>query len=256
MELGIVSEALQLATKELARQNERLVSMQNKVEAEQKRYKSLLELMPNGYLVTDVEYAIREVNQAATDLFDVEPQSLIGKSLIKLVHNDDRALFQAKLSQLAQRSQIEFSVRLQRNHASFFNASLLVSSVREPETASPTVRWLLQDITERKRAEVALESSNYDVLYDRTLHSFSKGEIIPLEPQQIWLVTQGAVKLTTMSDRGEEMLIGLIRDSMIFGPSLTALQIYQAIALSKVQLISIPLTELAHLPHLSQALLP
>ncbi|UBF30585.1 PAS domain S-box protein (plasmid) [Kovacikia minuta CCNUW1] len=256
MELGIISETLQLATQEMIHQEEMHASIQTQVEAERKRYKSLLELIPDGYLVTDANYVIQEVNRAAIHLLKVEPQALIGKPLSQLVRSDDRCLFQAKLSQLIKRKQIEFSVSLQRNYTDFFNASLIASHEQDQGIDPPTIRWLMRDITERKRAEGALKSPNYDICQDRVFHSFSKGEVIPLEPQEIWVVAQGAVKLSTMSDRGEEMLIGLIRDSMIFGPSLTTLQTYQAIAMTKVRLVSIALTEVIHSPRLAQALLP
>ncbi|MCY7273291.1 MAG: Crp/Fnr family transcriptional regulator, partial [Phormidesmis sp. CAN_BIN44] len=64
------------------------------------------------------------------------------------------------------------------------------------------------------------------------------------------------VKLTTLSDSGDEMLVGLATDGMVFGSSFTSLQTYQAIALVGVQIVSIPLTEIARSPRLAQALLP
>lgn len=256
MELGILSESLQMATKELTRQNETLSYLQRKVEAEHSRYRSLLELMSDGFLVTDAECLIREANSTVSELFNVPLQSLIGKSLFGLVYGEDRALFQAKLSQLAHRNRVELSIRLRRQHADFFNAALTVNVDRAPGNELPVFQWLLRDITERKRAEVALESSTYNLCQNRSVHSFIKGDTIPLETQQIWVIAQGAVKLLTMSDRGEEMLIGLVRENMIFGPSLTSLQIYQATALSRVKLVSISLTEVVQSPQLAQALLP
>lgn len=78
-----------------------------------------------------------------------------------------------------------------------------------------------------------------------------------LEPNQLWLVSQGLVKLTTMGECGQEVLVGLVGSSMPFGSSLTDLPTYQAIALSKkVELVSIPLSEIAIAPRLAQALLP
>jgi PAS domain S-box-containing protein len=256
MELGIVSEALQMATKELKRQNETLFYLQNKVKAEQTRYKSVLELVSDGFLVTNKDCLIEETNNAVSELLNVPQQSLIGKSLFSLIYGEDRALFQAKLSQLAHRNRVELSVRVRRQHAEYFNAALTVNIDRTQDQEAPVYQWLLRDVTERKRAEVALESSTYNLCQNRSVHSFIKGDTIPLETQQIWVIAQGAIKLTTMSDRGEEMLIGIIRENMIFGPSLTSLQIYQASALSKVKLVSISLTEIIHSPQLAQALLP
>jgi PAS domain S-box-containing protein len=256
VELGIVSESLQLAMEELAQQQERLATVQAKVEGAQRRYQNLFETIPNPYLVTDTAFQIQDANRAASELFNLQQQFLIGKSLTSLILNEDLPLFQAKLSQIHQRNRIEFAVRLHRYCGGYFNASLIANVTFDEETNSTILYWLLHDITERKRVESALDCSDYDPFKDRSIHYYSKGEIISLEPSKIWLVASGVAKLTTLSDRGEEMLIGLVRDSMIFGSSLTALQTYQAIALSKVQLVSIPLTEIAQTPRLAQFLLP
>ncbi|NJO42177.1 MAG: PAS domain S-box protein [Cyanobacteria bacterium CRU_2_1] len=256
MELGIVSEALQLVMKELTQQNEKLVATQDKVESERQRYQTLLELVPDGYLVTDEAFYIQEASWAAANLFNIQQQFLIGKPLHTLVIGEDRSLFQARLSQVNQRSRVELSARFQRYQGDFFNAAVIINVAHNRENGSCCIHWLLRDITEYKRAESALESTDNNPYKDRPTHFYSKGEIILLEPGTIWLVSQGIVKLTTMSDHGEEMLIGLVRESMIFGSGLTALQTYQAIALSKVHLVSISLTEIIQSPLMAQTMLP
>jgi CRP-like cAMP-binding protein len=64
------------------------------------------------------------------------------------------------------------------------------------------------------------------------------------------------VKLSTYCETGEEVLIGLATAGMVFGSSLTSLNIYQATALSDVDLVSIYAAEIAASPNLSHILLP
>lgn len=82
------------------------------------------------------------------------------------------------------------------------------------------------------------------------------GEIIFMNPQVIYYIRQGWVKLTAFCEKSEEVLVGLGVPSMVFGTCMTSLQTYQATALSDVELVCIYISELANSPSLSHALLP
>ena len=261
-ELGIVSEALQLAIQELAQQNERLALLQGEIATERQRYQSLFEFMPDGCVFTDANAIIQQMNGAMSSLVNTPAQYVVGKSLTSLITPEDLPLFQTKLTQIAQSKnlsassdRIEFSVRLQRRPANYFNAALILNVSRQPQGDGLLYQWVVKDVTERKRAEAALDNPEYNPSFDRPLYHFAKGEVVPFEPQTIWLVAEGVVKLTTMSERGEEVIMGLVSDSMVFGSTLTALHTYQAIALSNVQLALISISEVAQSPQLAQALL-
>ncbi|MBF2029605.1 MAG: PAS domain S-box protein [Oscillatoriales cyanobacterium C42_A2020_001] len=258
-ELGIVSEALQIAIQELTRQNDQLVVLQNELKEEQQRYQDLFEHMPDGCVLTDSHGVVKQANCAMTSLINTQAQFLVGKSLSSLIVPEDASLFQTKLSQITQSrshlsDRIEFSVRLYRRPTNVFIATLAVNVVRKQGDGC-LLQWVVRDITERKRAEAALDNPEYDPSFDRPLYHFNKGETIPFEPHSVWLVVDGVVKLTTMSERGEEVIMGLVGNSMVFGATLTALQTYQAIALSNVKLALIPISEIAQSPQLAQALL-
>lgn len=254
-ELGVASEELQIALEELARQNEELAVAQAKTEAERQRYQNLFECATDAYMITDVSGTIHEANRASAVLFHRQQQFLSGKPLTSLVVFNDRPLFRAKLSQLPQRDHFEITIKMQRSHTEEFDAVLVAEVLRDYD-ANPMLRWCIRDISERKRVEAFLEVSDYDLRDDRPVHYFSKGDIIPLQPQAIWLVCEGLVKLTTLSDAGEDILVGLAAENMAFGSSLTSLQTYQALVLSDAQLVSLPLMEIAQYPRLAQALLP
>ncbi|MBD2034628.1 PAS domain S-box protein [Phormidium sp. FACHB-592] len=259
MELGLVSEALEGAIDEIAYKTKQLAIVQTEIEAERQRYLDLLEFVPDGCFVTDAKAVVLEVNRVGAALVNAQPHALVGKSLTSLIYPEDLSLFQVKLSQVMQQYRAnngtEFSVRLRRQSDSFFPATLTVNVLRQPNGELGSIQWLVRDVTERKRAEAALAHPHYDPALDRPLVQFGKGEVIPLEPQTIWLVIDGVVKITTLSDRGEEMLVGLLGEPMVFGSSLTALQTYQAVALSDVKLAAISLSEVAQSPPLAQAVL-
>jgi len=257
-ELGTASEALQIATKQLFQQTEELAATRAQVEAQRQRYQDLFEFMPLAYLVTDALGKIQEANLAAATLFNTEPSFLVNQLLVSFIPPPERPAFRAKLAQLhAYKGVREWTLCLQPRKNQLFYTAVTVAPFRDSQGKVTSLRWIVRDITEHKRAELALKSNNYEPSEEHPKDCFSKGEIIPLEPSYLWLVRGGLVKLTTMSESGDEVLVGLAGPSMAFGSSMTSLPTYQAIALSEnVELVSISLKEIAASPPLSQALLP
>lgn len=257
-ELAISSEELQVAAEEVSQQAEELATTRSQVEAERQRYKDLFDFMPNAYLVTDTNGKIQEANRAAATMLNVDQCYLMGKLLINFIPIQGRRVFRSKLERLNSCDWVqEFSECLQSRNGELFDAILTVAPVRNSQGSLVSLRWIVRDIIERKRALKTLNSKDDDLRQDRSKHIYGKGEFIPLEPSQLWLVCQGLVKLSTISESGEEVLVGLVGSDRPFGSGLTSLPTYQAIALSEnVQLVCIPLSEIATSPDLAHALLP
>lgn len=255
-ELGVVSEELNVAVEELRAQNDELIAIRQELEAERQRYKDLFEFAPDAYLVTDPEGVILEGNRAAAGLFNVSQKFLVGKPAIIFVSPEDRQLFRYEMSrrQQQERSPQEWEVRLEPRNGEPFYAAVTIAAACNAKGKALTLRWLVRDISDRKRKQQALDSINYDLRQNRQIHIYAKGEIVPLQPHCIWLVCQGLVKLSTLADNGEEVLVGLAGPGMPFGHSLTQLQTFQAIAFSDVQLASVSQAEITASPALTQML--
>lgn len=252
-EIGVVCEQLQIALKELNHQTQKISDAQTEMQAERHRYQHLFKLSPDGYLIIDEAGIIQEVNRATATLLNLPQSFLSGKSLFCLVAAEDRQLLKDKLAELAKRSCIEVSLSLYRYPTDLFDAALTIAEITESKNGS-LLGCVLRDITTQKRATVALDEYVHDPCQNRSLYHYSRGEIIALEPQTLWFVAEGIVKLTTLSERGEEILVGMAGQSMVFGSNLTALPTYQAIALSKVKLAAIPLSEIIQSPQLTQTM--
>ena len=256
IELGIASEQLEIAAKMLHQQNHRLSLADQAVEGERQHYQALLEFIPDACLLTDAAGKIQEANSAAAKLLNLPPSWLIGRSLIAFITDETRQPFETQLQQLQQRPwKQEWQVRLQAYEGGAFNISVLVEANRQEANQALPLRWLLRhslDLNPVKSPEQP--ESNVNLGYP--LHIYHKGETIPLNPEAIWLVRSGLVKLTTFSPSGQEVLVGLAGASAPFGSSLTGLPLYEATALADTQLWCIPLTEFAYFPQLQQRLLP
>ncbi|MBD2359072.1 PAS domain S-box protein [Tolypothrix sp. FACHB-123] len=256
-ELHHSSKTLQLAVEELYHQNEELIRSQNFLETERQRYQDLFESAPDAYLMTNASGIIQEANQKAAKLLNISQQFLVGKPIINFVPIAERQPVRSEINRLAESDRnTELLVNLQQRHGDIFPATVTVAAVRNQQGKVISLHWLIRNITERHQWEEAKIDNVTSIIKDRRLYKYAKGDNISLSPLQIFQVHRGWVKLSTFCETGEEVLMGLVGAGMIFGASMTSLKIYQAIALSDVELQSIHSSEIAASTQLSQELLP
>lgn len=257
-ELGVISEELQVAVDELMVQNEELAATRIKIEAERQRYENLFDFTPDAQLVTDVGGTIREANRAACNFFNMPQRFLLSKPLIVFVVESDRLKFRSELNKLQNKHRIqEIELRIQPRHREIFEAAFRLAPLFDYQGNLIELRWLLRDISQEKRSLNNVLGNDCDLNLKRRSFSYNRGEIIPLSKDIIWLVSEGLVKLTTITENAEEVLIGFAGREMVFGSSLTSLQTYQATALSsRVELLSICLSDVTNYPNLCQGLFP
>ncbi|MBE9182646.1 PAS domain S-box protein [Oculatella sp. LEGE 06141] len=254
-ELGTVSEELQVAVEILHQQNEELVATRTRVEAERQHYQDLFEFAPDAFIATDSMGVIYQANRAALKLLNIPREFLLGKPLAVFVHETDRQPFRSHLSRLSQGKQ-QHTLELQLWRATGEARRAVLTAVPIPNATSGTVSlgWSIHDITSQKQAEAILSDDQPFLGQDGSVHVFTKGELIPLQPQAVCWVCDGWVGLNTLSETGKEVFVGLVGASMPFGSPFTALSIYQAIALSTVQLAYIPLKDITSSPDFTRKL--
>ena len=264
-ELGIVSEELQVAVEELQQQNLELAFVQTALETERQRYQELFEFAPYGYLMTDTAGTIQEANHAAGNLLNVSQRFLVGKPLLVFVAEEERQNFHAQLLQLQALEQVkDWQILLCPRDGQPFQASLMGTIVRDRTRQIIGLRLCIHNVSDAKgverlssRANTEQQSDKYDEpSEDWQKHIYLKGETISVKPQVIWQVTKGIVKLSTITEVGEEVLVGLVRPSMAFGAELTNLNTYQATALSDVELLCFSSKDIATYPQIAQKILP
>jgi CRP-like cAMP-binding protein len=90
---------------------------------------------------------------------------------------------------------------------------------------------------------------------ERRLHFYERGEEIPLIIQGIWQVNRGVVQLGKYQPSGDETLLGWAKTGNFFGLWLTALETYQAKAISDVYLQWYSLAEIRNCSEISQLVL-
>lgn len=153
-DLRTAVEEITMLEEQLVQQSRQLAAARQLAETERERYQKLFEFAPDGYLVTDRRGIILEANAAAAALLRITKQSFIGKPLGFYVDRQDFNKFLADASAARRGRGRDFTTRLRRDQGDTFD--VLVTLAMADDNC---VRWLIRDITERKRTEERLRSS-------------------------------------------------------------------------------------------------
>ena len=147
---------LQSAKEGLASQHRELLAAHQALETERHRYRDLFDFAPDGYLVTGLDGKIEEANIAVGTLLGVRSEALAGARLPEFVVEESRPAFVARLEQLLKDDIGEtqdWQVDVRAETGISFPATLSVRTVRNSAGVPLSLRWLLRDVTERKRME-------------------------------------------------------------------------------------------------------
>lgn len=167
-QLSITLEALKVAQEELYQQNEVLYQKTQELEvtrryieaervqalSESQRYRQLFDEAPDGYLVTDLEGNIQEAHRVVSTLLNLPQQLLIGKSVFTFVVEQERQVLKSKLIEPRCGDWVrEWEVRICPYRRAPIDVAVTVAVARHQKYKPVALRWLLHDITSRKRAE-------------------------------------------------------------------------------------------------------
>lgn len=157
--LSATLEELVVADEELRLQNEELAHAREAVERERQRYQDLFESAPDSYLVTNPEGLIQEANRSAGSILGLSPMFLVGKPIVNFIPQEERRAFRLELLRLTQVDRLQdWTVRLRSRSGKPFDAEITVAAERDRYGKVMSLRWLLRDITERKKAEETLRT--------------------------------------------------------------------------------------------------
>jgi PAS domain S-box-containing protein len=134
-------------------------------EQEHRRYRELVCLAPDGYIVSDEHGVIIEVNCAASRLLGRDVDALPHTSLADLIRAGDRGHFRERLMRAASGEEKEFTTHMLG--ATTFVASLRVAPERAAEGNIVALRWLIRDVTRERQAQ--------DLRSLHVLESFGEG---------------------------------------------------------------------------------
>ena len=159
-ELSVGLEELQVASEESRLQNEELAMARHHAETDRQRYLELFDFAPEGYVVTDLDGTIQEANRAASTLLSVPQRFLPGKPLTLFVGEEYLKAFHTQLARLPTLGRLEdWEVPLRPRNGNPFPAAITATTVPGSLGKPPSLRWMIHDISERKRINEELRQS-------------------------------------------------------------------------------------------------
>jgi len=156
-ELALAIEELQAADESLRLQHDEWQNRYAEIELECQRYKDLFEHAPVGYVVTSLDGAIRQANQAAAHMLQSNARLLVGRSLALFVPDGHRRAFRHNIERLAlAEGPQDWDTSLQSWKGELFNADLTVGVFRGASGRPVALYWLVRDVSARRRSAVVL----------------------------------------------------------------------------------------------------
>lgn len=160
--------ALVSARKRLQAQNTQLqaeIDRRTKAEAELKhreqKYRALFEKTNDAVFIIGLDLRHQEVNQQAANLLGHKIDEIVGKPMVDFTVTDEHAEVTARAEQLMSGEVLPVYERtFQRKDGTTFPAEVTVTLITDEEGAPLHYHSVVRDISERKRAEEALQKAH------------------------------------------------------------------------------------------------
>lgn len=158
-------EALNVAADELQAQNQELVVHRQEAEEGCRRYRELFDSAPDGYLVTDSQGVIEDVNGAAEALFGKPGKQILNKPLAILVDRRDQRQYRQLLKRLHNKESIrDVELRIDKQKSGIpVVVSVTVSHCGQGRPAK--LRWSLRDSSEFMQAQERLRQLQLELAH-------------------------------------------------------------------------------------------
>jgi PAS domain S-box-containing protein len=184
--------------------SERIAEAQARITRERDFSENIIATVPDSLLVLDKDLRIKSANRAFYETFQTEPDKAIGSSIADIVHDKDGTL-STELTKLFENGDMlenfELHYQSEKLGERIFNVRARGILIEEE------VVVVLEEITERKRAEEALRESEaqYHGIFDSTTDSFLifdlDGNIVDANPQACKMYGYPYEELITLSGK-------------------------------------------------------
>jgi PAS domain S-box-containing protein len=203
--LILVAVIIQQATSNLGRVVAKELKDSHYLLESQDRYLKVTESLSNAIFIVDLAGIITDCNGVALKMLGISSkQDLLGLSGSSLVHPDEKVLITEINAQMLQKGSFRRTdFKSLRKDGSTFITDISAATITGWEGKPSSFVFMLQDITERKQAEIALRES--EEKYRRLIETLPIGVIVH-QGGPIQLINPTGAKI--MGGKTQEELIG------------------------------------------------
>jgi PAS domain S-box-containing protein len=208
------NEKLQINIEELKTIEEELRLRNIELENSQLKYQDLFDFAPDGYLVTDYLGVVLSANLAVCDFLSTSPESLCGKPLAVYVDPSDHLLFYNNLHQgFRDCTKRTWEMSLKLSNGNYCPVEVSIAETCRLTDNSPTLQWLIRDISDRKQAQQALQELNQSLeakIEQRTneLWQVNKLQRTILDSTDYSIITTDINGIIQVFNHGAEQMLG------------------------------------------------
>jgi PAS domain S-box-containing protein len=197
---------LQVHQVELEMQHNELQETQEKLRQERARYAELYHNAPVGYLTTTPDGIISEVNNTGARLLGRDAVALNGQSLTQWIVPDDQDIYYFHLHHLANSPRVQTcELRIRQQQGPPITVRLESTGIWDAESGLQC-RTVLLDVSERVRAEEALQRANAELeqrVEERTAELRETNDALRMSENRFRLVLQDSP--TTVFTHDEQL---------------------------------------------------
>jgi len=159
-ELSGALDYLDILLEENRLQNEQIVLDQLEIEKQREWYADVFNFAPDGYAVTDLNGRFQEVNESAAAMLNIPWGGVNAAPLVAYVAQADRGTILEILSQfrsgrLKRRDDVQVTLVPRKKPP--VPVALTVAPAYDVDKKAVGLRWMLHDVTERRKAEEELD---------------------------------------------------------------------------------------------------
>lgn len=159
-ELANALEEVHVLSEELSEHHDQLQMAQIALTTERQQYFDLFDLAPDGYIVTDTQGMIEQINQTAAILLGRRQSLLMGKPLGAMIAQADSRRFYTLLGQLQQGEAFQtLDLCLHSYPRQSVQASFTIAPIHDHQAQLVGFRWLFRDLTQQRQTAIALAES-------------------------------------------------------------------------------------------------